>query len=130
MATTVAGDPGYFRSDGKAVDVSLLYTVAKNAVIYVEGWLGIAGDDGDSGDTIALIADNREYNFQVPAGLTVNKGDTVYITPATSTGHYPNDEAYTTTGVAGNWAFFKATRAKDANNIVSGRMIATGAWWG
>jgi hypothetical protein len=130
MATTVAGDPGHFRSDGKAVDVSLLYTVAKNAVVYVEGWLGIAGDDGTSGGTIALQADNREYNFQVPAGLTVAKGDTVYITIATVTGHYPDDEAYTLTGTDNNWAFFKATRAKDANNIVSGVMINCGAWWG
>ncbi len=127
MATTVAGDPGYFRSDGKAVDVSLLYTVAKNAVVYVEGWLGIAGDDGDSGDSIAVIADDREYNFQVPASLSVSKGDIVYVTVATSTGHYPDDEAYTTSAGAGNWAFFKATRAKDANNIVSGVMLAHNA---
>jgi hypothetical protein len=63
----------------------------------------------------------------VPAGLTVAKGAIVYITVATVTGHYPDDEAYTTTAGAGKWAFFKATAAKDANNIVTGVMIAHNA---
>jgi len=124
MATTVAGSNAYFESDGKAVNVALLYEVAKNAVIYTEGWLGLAGNDGESGDTIALVADDREYQFKVPAGLAVAKGDIVYITIATVTGHYPDDEAYTTSAGAGKWAFFKATAAKDSNNIVTGVMIA------
>lgn len=127
MATTVAGSVSYFESDGKAVNVDLLYTVAKGAVIVGDGWLGIAAAAGDSGDTIALIADNREYQFKVPSGLTVNKGDIVYITVATITGHYPDDEAYVTSAGAGKHAFFKATADKDANNIVTGIMIAAGA---
>lgn len=128
MATTVAGSSTYFESDGKAVNVTLdAGDVVKGAVIVVEGWLGIAGEDADSGDTLALIVDNREYQFEVPAGLTVNKGDIVYITVATVTGHYPDDEAYTTSAGAGKRAFFKATADKDANNIVTGIMIAHGA---
>jgi hypothetical protein len=127
MATTVAGKPAYFNSDGKAVNVALLHTVAKDAVVYVDKWLGLAGDDGDSGDTIALVADDREYQFKVPSGLSVAKGDIVYITVATVTGHYPDDEAYGTSAGAGAWAFFKATRAKDSNNIVTGVMIAHNA---
>jgi predicted RecA/RadA family phage recombinase len=127
MATTVAGDAAYFESDGKAVNVTLTSTVAKDAVIYVDSWLGIAGADGDSDDTIALIADDREYQFPVPSGLSVAKGAIVYITVATVTGHYPDDEAYTTTAGAGKLAFFKATAAKDANNIVTGVMIAHNA---
>lgn len=127
MATTVAGVTAPFESDGKAVDVSLLYTVAKDAVIYVEGWLGLAGSSGDSGDEIALVADDREYQFVVPAGLAVAKGAIVYITVATITGHYPDDEAYTTSAGAGKLAFFKATAAKDANNVVTGTMIAHNA---
>lgn len=127
MATTVAGTVSNFQGDGKSVDVSLEYTVAKGAVAYVESWLGIAGGDGDSGDSIALQADDREYQFTVPAGLAVAKGAIVYITVATVTGHYPDDEAYTTSAGSGKWAFFKATKAKDANNIVTGIMIAHNA---
>jgi hypothetical protein len=127
MATTVSTLPTFFESDGKAVNVALLYAVAAGTVIYAEGWLGVAGESGLSGETIALIADDREYQFHVPAGLTVTKGLIVYITVATVTGHYPDDEAYTTTAGAGKWAFFKATSAKDTNNIVTGVMIAHNA---
>lgn len=127
MATTVAGLPAVLESDGKAVNVSLVATVVKGAVIYAQGWLGLAGGDGVSGDTIALVADDREYQFKVPAGLSVSKGMIVYITVATTTGNYPDDEAYTTSSGAGKWAFFKATADKDSNNIVTGVMIAHNA---
>lgn len=124
MATTVAGSNAWFESDGKSVNVDLTATVVKGSVILAEGWLGLAGADGESGDTIALIADDREYMFEVPTGTAVAKGDIMYITIATVTGHYPDDEAYTVTAGAGKWAFFKATAAKDANDIVKGVMIA------
>jgi hypothetical protein len=127
MAITVAGVPNYFYSDGKAVDVDLLYTVAKDSVIYADGWLGLAGEDGLSGETIALVADDREYQFEVPTGLSVSKGNIVYITVATVTGHYPDDEAYTTSAGAGKIAFFKATADKTANDIVTGVMLAHNA---
>lgn len=127
MATTVAGLPAVLESDGKAVNVSLVATVVKGAVIYAQGHLGLAGGDGVSGDTIACIADDREYQFKVPAGLSVSKGMIVYITVATTTGNYPDDEAYTTSAGSGKWAFFKATADKDSNNIVTGVMIAHNA---
>lgn len=124
MATTVAGIATFFESDGKAVNVNLTATVKKDAVIVAEGWLGIAGENGESGQQIALICDDREHQFRVPAGLTVTKGTIVYITVATLTGHYPNDEAYVTAPAAGAVAFFKATAAKDANNVVTGILLA------
>jgi hypothetical protein len=128
MATTVAGSTTFFESDGKAVNVTLTNgDVVKGAVAVIQGWVGITGQDADSGETLALIVDDREYQFQVPAGLTVNKGDIVYITVATITGHYPDDEAYTTTAGSGKVALFKATAAKDANNIVTGIMLAHNA---
>lgn len=127
MAVTVAGLPTYLESDGRAVNVTLTATVAKGAVAVVESWLGIAGASGDSGDSIALAVDDREYQFTVPAGLAVAKGAIVYITVATLTGHYPDDEAYTTSAGAGKIAFFKATAAKDANNVVTGIMLAHSA---
>ena len=129
MATTVAdaNPKTYFESDGKAVNVDLLYTVLKGQPIVVDGWLGLAGGSGDSGDEVALVADNREYQFLVPTGLSVSKGDIVYITVATVTGHYPDDEAYTTSAGGGKVAFFKATADKDANDIVTGIMLAHNA---
>jgi hypothetical protein len=129
MATTVSAalPKTYLESDGKAVNVDLLYTVTKGQPIVVEGWLGLAGGAGASGDTIALIADDREYQFLVPTGLTVTKGLIVYITVATVTGHYPDDEAYTTSAGEGKVAFFKATADKDDNDIVTGVMLAHNA---
>jgi hypothetical protein len=127
MATTVAGQLAHLESDGKAVSTTLVATVTKGAVVYAQGWLGLAGGDGVSGDTVAVIVDDREYQFKVPAGLTVTKGMIVYITVATTTGNYPDDEAYTTSAGAGKWAFFKATADKDGNNIVTGVMIAHNA---
>lgn len=127
MATTVAGSATYFESDGDACNVSLTAAVVKGAVIYADGWLGIAGGDGASGDTIACIVDDREYQFKVPASLSVSKGQIVYITVPTVTGHYPDDEAYTTSAGSNKIAFFRATAAKDANNIVTGIMLARNA---
>lgn len=127
MATTVSGLEAYFESDGKSVNVALTATVNKGAVIVADGWVGLAGEDGVSGDTVALVADDREYQFVVPAGLAVAKGAIVYITVATLTGHYPDDEAYTTSAGAGKVALFKATAAKDSNNMVPGVMIAHNA---
>lgn len=127
MATTVANTLSHLESDGKAVNVDLLYTVGKDAVAYIEGWLGIAMASGDSGDKIALAVDDREYQFTVPVGLSVAKGAIVYITVATLTGHIPDDEAYTTSAGGGKLAFFKATKAKDANNVVTGIMLAHNA---
>lgn len=128
MATTVAGTATFFESDGKALNVTLNNgAVVKGAVFVAEGWVGIAGEDAASGDTLALICDDREHQFIVPVGLAVAKGAIVYITVATITGHYPDDEAYTTTAGAGKVAFFKATAAKDAGNMVTGILLAHNA---
>lgn len=128
MAVTVAGKPAYFESDGKAVNVTLnAGDVVKDAVIYADGFLGLAGGDAESGETLALVCDDREYQFKVPASLSVAKGAIVYITVATVTGHYPDDEAYGTSAGAGKIAFFKATAAKDTNNVVTGIMLAHNA---
>jgi len=127
MATTVAGSVAYLESDGKSVNVDLGYAVVKGAVVYADGWLGLAGGDGASGDTVAVIVDDREYQFTVPAGLSVSKGEIVYITVPTVTGHYPDDEAYTTSAGSNKIAFFRATADKDGNNIVTGIMLAHNA---
>jgi hypothetical protein len=119
------GKNTYFESDAKGVQIRILNAVAleANQVVYVEGWLGITGQSGNSGDYIALRIDQREYQFTVPSGLTVNKGDTVYVDTAQVTNHIPADAAYSTSAGAGKIAFFKATKAKDANNVVLGKML-------
>lgn len=117
----------WFESDGKAVNVTLSATVAKGRVIVAEGWVGIAGSAGESGETIALVADDREYRIEVPSGLAVAKGAIVYVEVADVTGHYPDSTAYSTTPGAGKVAFFKATAAKDANHRVTGVLLAHNA---
>lgn len=117
------GTPTYKESDGKSVEVQLTATVVANQVAVVDGWLGVTARAGDSGDYIALTVDQREYQFVVPASLSVAKGDVVYIEVADLTGHTPDDSAYSTTSGAGKRAFFRATAAKDSNNVVTGIML-------
>lgn len=123
----MAGENTYFESDGKAVNVLLSATVEKNMVAVVEGWVGITGASGDSGDYVALSVDDREYQFTVPSTLDVAKGDIVYIEVADVTGHIPDDTAWSVTAGAGKVALFKATSAKDANDVVTGIMLAHNA---
>lgn len=123
MAT---GADTYFESDGKAVNVALTYTVLRNQVAYIEGWLGIMAEGGDSGDSRAMTIDQREYQFTVPSGLSVAKGATVYIEVADLTGHTPDDTAYSTSSGGGKVALFKATAAKDDNHVVTGILLPEG----
>jgi hypothetical protein len=113
----------YKESDGKAVNVDLLYTVEALQIAVVDGWIGVTMESGDSGDTIALEIAQVERQFEVPSTLSVNKGDIVYVEVADVTGHTPDSTAYGTSAGAGKVAFFKATAAKDANNVVTGIML-------
>lgn len=119
----VVGEDTYKESDGKAVQVDLLYTVKARQVAVVDGWLGVAVAGGESGDEIALDVSPIERQFTVPAGLSVSKGDVVYIEVADLTGHTPDDTAYSTTAGAGKVAFFKATMDKNASNVVTGIVL-------
>lgn len=113
----------YLESDGKGVDVDLLYTVTKNQVAYVDGFLGIILDDGDSGDTVAMNTDKREYQITVPTALAVAKGDTIYIDVSSLTSHTPADGDYYKAADTGRVAFMKATAAQDANDVVTGILL-------
>lgn len=118
------GTDTYLESDGKAVEVTLSYATDKNVVAYVEQWLGITKVSGASGDNVWLSVDEREYQFTVPSTLSVSKGDIVYIEAAVVTGtHVPPDAAYGTSSGAGKLPLFKATAAKDANNVVTGILL-------
>lgn len=117
----------YLESDGKAVDVDLTSTVTKGQLAYVDGWLGITNRSGDSGDSVSLSVDNREYQWEVPSNLSVSKGDIVYVDVTDLTGHSVDSTAYSTTSDGSKKALFKATADKDTNNIVTGIMLAHAA---
>jgi hypothetical protein len=113
----------YLESDGKAVLVTVSSTVAKDQLAYVQSWLGIAGDDATSGDTIALSVDQREYQIQVPTALAVVKGEYIWIDVTDLTGHIPDSTAYYKATGSNRVRFFKATQDQDANDIVTGIML-------
>lgn len=123
----MAGENTLLDNDGKSVGVTLSYTVLKNQLAVVEGWLGVSSGSGDSGDRVALQCDDRAYQFTVPSALAVVKGDIVYITVADLTGHVPDDTAYTKTAGAGKVALFKAMEDQDDNDVVVGKMLASNA---
>ena len=118
-----AGDNTYLDNDGKSVQVALTSSVAAGQIAYVEGFLGIAVRACDSGDYVALNIDRRAYQFTVPAGLTVNKGDIVYVDTGDLTGHIPDETAYYTATDTGRLPLFKAIENKDANNVVVGILL-------
>lgn len=113
----------YKESDGKAVNVDLTASVDRGDVVYADGWLGVAAEDGESGESIALTVEQIEYQFEVPSTLDVSKGDTVYIDTAQVTGHIPDEAGYATSSGSGLIALFKATADKDANDVVTGILL-------
>lgn len=119
----MAGANTYLDNDGRSVEVDLLYTVGANQVAYVDGWLGVTQRSGDSGDSVALAIDRRAYQFTVPSGLSVSKGDVVYVDPAQLTSHVPDEAGYTTTAADGLVALFKAVEDKDDNDVVVGVLM-------
>lgn len=93
------------RSDARSVTVTAPEDITKDSVVVAEGWFGIAMADADSGDSVALAVDQREYEIDVDS-LTAAKGDILYIDA---------DGALTNTDT--DFPFAKVTVAKDSNNI-------------
>jgi predicted RecA/RadA family phage recombinase len=124
MAT---GENTYHESDGKSVTVSATSAVLSGQVAYIQGWLGIAVRAASSGEDVALTVDRREYQFSVPASLTVNKGDDVYVDITDLTGHSIDESGYYTATGSNRVKLFKATAAKDSNNMVTGILYPFGS---
>ena len=101
------------RSDGKAVNVTLLSMVEKGTPVHLDGFFGITMSAGSSGDTVAIEVAQREHEVSVGALITAAKGDILYMNQ--------------TTGVLTNTVtdkpFMKVTKAKDANNYVWGILL-------
>lgn len=102
------------RSDGKAVDVTLTEAKEKGSVVVLDGFFGITMASGSSGDTVAIEIAQREHEIAVPADVTANKGDVLYLTSA---------GVIDDSSKAGNTAFLKVTVAKDSNNYVWGILL-------
>ena len=118
-----AGDNTYFEGDGKSVEVDLTSTVNTGQLAYVDSWLGIANESGDSGDSITLSVDEREYQLTVPTALAVVKGEYIWIDVTDLTGHIPDSTAYYKATGSNRVRFFKATSDQDANDIVTVKML-------
>lgn len=102
-----------FRSDGKAVEVTLLSAKEKGSVVLLEGFFGITMRAGSSGDTVAIEIAQREHEIAVPADVVAAKGDILYLT----------DAGVIDDSSSGNTPFMKVTVAKDANNYVWGILL-------
>lgn len=106
------------RSDGKAVDV--VYTRAtpkeKGTPDLISGFHGILMASASSGDTVALEIALREHEITVPAEVTADKGDILYI---------DTDGVISNTNT--NRAFAKVTVAKDSNNVCWVVLLPQGA---
>lgn len=113
------GKQVYKESDGKSVDVDLLYTVEAEQLIVADGWAGVTVEAGESGETISLDVSPVERQLEVPSTLAVAKGDIVYLEVADVTGHTPDSTAYSTSAGSGKIALAKATAAKDSGNVVT-----------
>jgi len=114
MANTTA----LFESHGRALNVTVNAAIAKDDVLYINGFAGIAGDDAESGETIALLIEQVEYTVFVGTSLAVSKGDTIYVTTASVTADIIPQSALSTTSGAGKKAFLKATEARDSSGYV------------
>jgi hypothetical protein len=113
----------YKETDGQSVDVTLEHTITGEKPILVDGIAGLPFESGDSGDTRAIRADGAVYRVQIPAGLTVAIGDTIYVTIASVSEHEIPDAAYTTSSGAGVVPFLRVLSEKDSNNWIDGKLI-------
>lgn len=102
-----------FRSDGKAVEITLLSVKQKGSVVVLDGFFGITMQSGSSGDTVAIEIAQREHEIAIPADVVAAKGAVLYLTAAGVINASPS----------GNKAFLKVTRAKDSNNYVWGILL-------
>jgi len=97
------------RGDGKAIEVLATKQYNKGDVVKDGGYFGFAMGSASSGEHIVAEIAQREYEVQVPSGLTAAKGSVLYLS---STG--------VITETTSDVPFLKITVSKDANNYVWG----------
>lgn len=94
------------RSDGKAVEVTLVETTAKDELVLLDGFFGITMAAGSSGDTVAIEIAQRVHELTLPEGVTADKGDLLYVSDAGVITNTDTDNL-----------FGKVVLSKDSNNI-------------
>jgi hypothetical protein len=102
------------RSDGKAVEVTLVATTEKGYPVYLDGFFGIAMQSGSSGDVVAIEIASREHEVTVGSGVSAAKGDMLYIA---------NDGTISATDDGNTVPFMKVTKAKDENDVIWGILM-------
>ncbi len=121
------GKQTYYESDGASVTVALVSTIEANMVVLAQGFLGISNESGNSGDSVAVSIRRNEYQFTVPSGLAVSKGDIVRIDTSAVTGtNIPPSGAYNKNALsATNINLFKATEDKNGTtHVVCGILLS------
>ncbi len=115
MANTTSA----FESHGRALSVTPNNAVSKGDLLYINGFAGVAADDADSGEAIALSIEQVEYEVFVGTSLSVSKGDTIYVTTASVTADIIPQAALSTTSGDGKKAMLKATADRTSTGYVN-----------
>lgn len=103
----------YFNDDGKSIPVTLDYTTPGGSFVYIDGWFGITGADGESDDPVALNVDERSYQLHLPDSVNPAVGDILYVTVASVTGaHAIPDAAWSTSAGSGKIAVAKVIQTR------------------
>lgn len=116
----------YQESQGASVQLALTATIEAGDAVYVNGWLGIAADDGVSGDIIAVTIKEEEYQFELGGSLNPDVGAIVYVTLSGVTGHTIPTSALSLSSGAGKRALFKTTAARFASATDAAVYYVTG----
>jgi predicted RecA/RadA family phage recombinase len=116
----------YQESQAASVTLTLSATIEAGDAVYVNGWLGIAADDGVSGDAVAITIKDEEYQFELGTSLNPDVGAIVYVTLSGVTGHTIPTSALSLTSGAGKRALFKTTGARFASADDAANYYVTG----
>lgn len=108
----------HHESDGRSIQLTPHYTIVKDQIVVIEGWLVIADRNAESGDLTAFETFQQERQLKVPTAFNPAVGDLIYIDTADLTGHTPDNTAYSISSGAGKQVLGKVTKVKDANDIV------------
>jgi len=109
----MALENGHKLNTGKALEVAFTSAVADGELAYIDGWLGMNVRDVESGDTGILDIEPAQWDVLLPTGLSLSKGDEIWVDVTDLTGHIPDDTAFSTSAGANKVRWAKAMTAQD-----------------
>lgn len=86
------GNAAYDQDDG-AVTLATTADISGDSVAVISGIVGIAQQDSESGDTVALAL-RGAYIIEIPDSLSAAVGNTLFVDITNLTGHTPDSDAY------------------------------------